>query len=61
MCSTTQKKVYLLDNVEEFTNMYEKLNPQNQHYVLGILESLNFAQETFEQREKSAEEGGQSS
>jgi len=34
-----------MNNIEIFINTYEKLNPENQNYMLGILQTLKHAQD----------------
>jgi len=36
-----------MSNTEILANIYEKLNPENQSYALGILQTLKYAQDVL--------------
>ena len=36
-----------MNNIEALTDLYQKLNTENQIYSLGILQALNFAQDAM--------------
>jgi hypothetical protein len=41
-------------NTEILSNLYEKLNPENQSYALGILQTLKYAQDVLIKKQSVA-------
>lgn len=37
-----------MNSTKIFIDTYEKLSPENQHYILGVLQSLKYAQDILD-------------